>query len=127
MTKLEGSGGPVIPETPKEPVVPLADWDDNNSSHPRLVWWSRFDRRFQVEVHRTGELPVIGDLPVIDVFNSHGVLCIFDHQNKDKLLKSEEVGLSYGAVFGADVADVEEWREKVSEFVDKELPQQTTK
>lgn len=88
----------------ESPVKPLANWDDDDSSHPDLVWWSRLDGRYQVEVHRTG---------------SHsGVLLIFDHQDGDKLIHQEDVGLYYGAIFGPDFADVAEWQEKTIRVID---------
>lgn len=85
-------------------AAPLATWDDNNSSHPDLVWWSRLDGRYQVEVHQTG--------------GYYGILYIFDHQNGDALIHSEQVGLAYGARFGPDVDDVSTWQEKAIEVVD---------
>lgn len=84
---------------------PLAVWNDDSSTHPNLVWWSRLDRRFQVEVQRVG--------------SHNGELVIFDHADGDKELLREKVGLSYGAVFGPDVADVNAWQSWCMEFIDK--------
>lgn len=36
----------------------------------------------------------------------------------DELIYEESVGLSYGAVFGPDIADVEEWMRKSLEIID---------
>lgn len=83
---------------------PLARWNDDNLSHPQLVWWSRLDNKYQVEVHRTGDRT--------------GVLYVFDHNDNNKELFSKDVDLSYGAQFGPDVADVAEWQKATGEFVD---------
>jgi len=83
---------------------PLAKWEDNDSRHENLVWWSRLDNRYQIEVQRTGERA--------------GDLVIYDHSDGDKELLRESVGLSYGARFGPDVSDVEDWKERAVKFVD---------
>ena len=79
---------------------PLTPW---NSNHPKLVWRGKLDNRYLVEVQRTDR--------------SSGILCIFDHKKKNRLIASWKVALSYGAAFGPDVADVAEWTEKVEKFV----------
>lgn len=86
---------------------PLASWDDEQSSHPELVWWSRLDNKYQIEVHRKGE--------------RKARLFIFDHTDGDKVLKSFDVGLSYGAIFGPDIADVSVWQGMAANFVDSLL------
>ncbi|OGN10828.1 MAG: hypothetical protein A3B91_03520 [Candidatus Yanofskybacteria bacterium RIFCSPHIGHO2_02_FULL_41_29] len=85
-------------------VTPLANWDDDQSSHPELVWWSRLDNKYQIEVHRKGARVA--------------KLVIFDHGDNDKMLKSFDVGLSYGAIFGPDTDDVSTWQAMAIEFVD---------
>ncbi len=87
---------------------PLAVWDDNHSAHPNLVWWSRLDHRFQIEVQR--------------VDNYAAKLIIFDHLNENAELLCEDVGLSYGALFGPDVSDVDEWQNRCMKFIDEEFP-----
>ena len=87
-----------------ENVKPLADWDNEQSSNPNLVWWSRLDNRYQIEVYRKGE--------------HEAKLVIFDHTDNDKVLMSLDVGLSYGAIFGPDVDDVMYWQEMACNFVD---------
>lgn len=83
----------------------LLPWDSpGNADHPQLVWRSKLDNRYLIEVHRTDD--------------SHGKLYVFDHNKGDQEIFSQEVGLSYGAMFGPDVADVNEWQEKVLDFVD---------
>ena len=83
---------------------PLAKWGDDDSEHENLVWWSRLDGKYQIEVQRTGEYSA--------------ELVIYDHLDKDKELMREKVSLSYGAKFGPDTADVEDWQKKGVEFVD---------
>lgn len=89
---------------------PLTAWDDtprpqwNFEDCPDLVWGTVLDGRYQIEVQR--------------IEHYRGELCVFDHQDGNRLLKSWTVGLSYGALFGPDVDDVNDWQERVLEFVD---------
>jgi hypothetical protein len=66
-----------------------------------VVWTSTLDRRYEVTVTRTGDYRAE---PTV----SEG----------DLVLHREAVGLSYGAIFGPDVADVADWRRIAVEFVD---------
>lgn len=68
------------------------------------AWYATLDNRYICEVQRT------------EAYN--GVLCIFDHNNNDELIHSEDVGISYDALFGPDVSDVAEWQDKCIEVVD---------
>lgn len=110
-----------------EPVVikitPLAK-EDNDEQDPRLVWHSLFDGRYQVEVHRIGEAPTMAHVftATRPEHVNNAFLHIFDRQNGDELLFSEEVGLSYGSLFGPDVDDVSAWQDRAALFVDAELP-----
>ena len=85
---------------------PIMSWESQEpgDSEGRVVWWSRLDGRYQIEVHRLDEL--------------HGTLYIFDHANGDALIHNEQVGLSYGAVVGPDVDDVDDWRERALRVAD---------
>jgi len=96
-----------------EEVLPLANWDDDKSLHPQLVWWNKLDERYQVEVQRIGEGSESG---------YRGTFFVFDHQEKNKMLLGEKVGLSYQARFGPDVQDVSDWQDRAAKFVDEELP-----
>lgn len=88
---------------------PLIPWDSESIDHPDLVWRAKLDNRYLAEVHRTG---------------SHsGTLYIFDHDKNFKEIARWDVGLSYGAQFGPDVADVAEWEEQVSDFIDNTYEQ----
>ncbi|OGD30034.1 hypothetical protein A2833_02935 [Candidatus Azambacteria bacterium RIFCSPHIGHO2_01_FULL_44_55] len=84
---------------------PLLSWDSaDDTVHPQLVWRNKLDNRYLIEVHRT------------DGYS--GKLYIFDHDKNDQEIFSLDVGLSYGATFGPDVADVQEWQEKALDFID---------
>ena len=88
---------------------PISPWDPPpDFFHNDLVWMTRLDGRYQIEVQRTGART--------------GNLLIFDHGDGDKELACFPVGLSYGAIFGPDVADVAEWQEKVIDFIDNRKP-----
>jgi hypothetical protein len=91
-----------------KPVTPLATWDDDKSRHNELVWWTRLDDRYQVEVQRLYEA-------------NRGRLCIFDREQDMALIHNEEVTLMYGAVFGPDVDDVNTWQQRVLQVIDVEL------
>ena len=93
-----------------KPIVP---WDaDETFAHIDIVWNSKLDERYLIEVRRTGELTA--------------TLLIFDHENDDEELISFDVGLLYGAPFGPDVADVAEWQEKILDFVDNKDKKERT-
>lgn len=83
---------------------PLLPWESNSRNHPQLVWREKLDNRYLVEVRRTG--------------SNTGVLYVFDHDRGDPEIASWEVSLSYRAQFGPDVADIEDWQEKVIDFID---------
>lgn len=85
---------------------PLLPWNaaDRGDYPALLVWRARLDTRYLVEVQRTDDY--------------HGKLLIFDHEREDQEIAHWDVGLSYGAVFGPDTADVQEWEEKVTDFID---------
>jgi hypothetical protein len=45
---------PTTPDPSLEPPEhPLARWDDDDATHPALVWWAQLDGRYLVEVTRT--------------------------------------------------------------------------
>jgi len=65
-----------------------------------VVWTSTLDGKYEVTVTRAD--------------NYHGELTIAEG---DLVLHREAVGLSYGAIFGPDVADVADWQRIAVEFV----------
>ncbi|MDA2936013.1 hypothetical protein MYX06_02245 [Patescibacteria group bacterium AH-259-L05] len=88
---------------------PLIPWDSEETDHPTLIWRAKFDDRYLAEVHRTG--------------NYIGTLYVFDHNKNDKEIASWDVSLAYGAQFGPDAADVYEWQEEVTDFIDNTYEQ----
>ena len=66
-----------------------------------VVWTSTLDGKYEVTVTRTDDY--------------HAELTISEG---NQVLHRESVGLSYGAIFGPDVADVADWRRIAVEFVD---------
>lgn len=69
-----------------------------------IIWEAKLDNIYECAVVRTGER--FGQLTVKDTAG--------------KLLLNEEVGLSYGAVFGPDVDDVRIWESMCIMVVDKQ-------
>lgn len=68
---------------------------------PDIVWESKLDGKYDCRVIRK------------DHYN--GTLKVLDGDN---LLLEKDVGLSYGAVFGPDVADVNQWMQDAMQLVD---------
>jgi hypothetical protein len=85
---------------------PIMAWSSEElyDKNQVMIWWSRLDNKYQIEVQR------------IDGY--HANLIIFDHELKDKKIFEKKVGLSYGARFGPDMEDVENWREIAAGFID---------
>ena len=84
---------------------PLLPWESEDTRHPQLVWRDKLDNRYLIEVRR--------------IAGYRGTLYVFDHQRDDQEIFCWEVGLSFGAWFGpADTTDVQEWEEKVLDFID---------
>lgn len=92
-------------------MKPLMDWDSNEpyDEQGKVVWWTRFDGRYQVEVH-AGPLES----------EHRGHLLIWDRDRDLQLVHTTPVALSYGAKFGPDVADVSLWKHLVTIFVARE-------
>ncbi len=84
--------------------VPLMSWDDKEIAKGDVIWWAKLDQRYQIEVQ--------------GIADRHAQLLIFDHENADALLFSETVPLAYGALFGPDIQDVEDWKDKAIAFID---------
>lgn len=86
---------------------PIMPWDSQDAFDPegKVVWWTRLDKRYQVEVQRKGDY--------------EGTLFIWDHEDEDGgWIMGRAVTLSYAARFGPDVADVAEWQNIAIELVD---------
>ena len=86
-------------------AAPLIPFDaPDGATHPQVIFNAILDDRYIVEVQRTG--------------GATGNLLIFDHDRNDQEIFSQAVGLSYGAKFGPDISDVEDWEMKVADFID---------
>ncbi len=96
------------------------EWFSDEPFGDRVVWWTRVDRRYQVEVHRIGDEPESAMQVYIegDGLVFQGMLNVFDHHDSDALVHSEPVGVSFGAPMGADVADVQRWEQIALAVVD---------
>lgn len=70
-----------------------------------LIWESTLDNIYQCEVTRKAEYK--------------GILKVTNTENNFVLLE-QEVGLSYGAQFGPDVADVADWQNLIVQTVDNQ-------
>lgn len=67
------------------------------------IWEGVLDDRYRVTVSRRSDY--------------RGVLQVVDTET-DEVLHREEVGLSYGAMFGPDGADVARWQDRAIEVVE---------
>lgn len=67
-----------------------------------IVWEAKLDQIYQCKTERTGE--------------STGILKI---EEDDRVLFEKPVTLSFGALFGPDIADVQEWEQTCIDFVDE--------
>jgi len=70
-----------------------------------VIWESVLDDRYDCKVTRNSDYS--GQLKVLDT-------------RTNQSLYDEEVFLSHGALFGPDVADVADWRDKIVKVVDGE-------
>ena len=74
------------------------DWDSTEATDGDwVVWWSRLDDRYQVEVTRDPDS------------TTRANLTIYDHADNNIEVHTEQVGLAYGAGFGPDTGDVDQW------------------
>lgn len=87
---------PIMAWTSEEP------WDDEG----QVVWWTRLDGRYQVEVQRKGEYDA--------------TLFIWDHEAGEEAPPAygKAVTLAFAARFGPDVDDVSYWQQLALEFAD---------
>jgi len=89
-------------------VQPIMDWDDQSGFKDMCCWKTRLDNRYQVEVHRKPD-------------NDYtATLYMWDRDQDMKLVKSEDVTLSYQAIVGPDCADVDSWIEMALIFADSQ-------
>jgi hypothetical protein len=88
---------------------PIMDWESQEPFKDNVVWWTRLDGRYQIEVQRKGE--------------REGTLFIWDREQGDEAppVLGRAVDLSYGAIFGPDVEDVAYWEGLALAFADGKL------
>ena len=77
---------------------------DESGTEPSTVWQSMLDGRYDVRVTRT-EHTHLGILKITDTRDGRVVL-------------EESVPLSYGAMFGPDIFDVQTWQERGIAVID---------
>lgn len=99
-----------LPLAPRAvPDGPLMEWESAECTDPGgwVVWWSRLDRKFQVEVvHTTTE------------DSRAGRLTIYDRTTRE-IIHTSEVEITAGAPFGADAADIAAWQQRAIAAVDQ--------
>ena len=87
-------------------MKPVFAWEDLDNINEKVVWQSRLDGRYQIEVHR------------IDGETHRGIFMIWDKEQDFRQIYAEDVPLMYGAQFGPDVEDVQSWMDKGCVVVD---------
>lgn len=80
------------------------DWDKNEVLDDDIIWWSKLDDHYLIQVRRLRK--------------NEATMCLFNHDNDDEMVSCETVSLAYDAIYGPDVADVEAWQQRASEIVD---------
>jgi hypothetical protein len=85
---------------------PIMDWESQEPFKDNVVWWTRLDGRYQIEVQRKGE--------------REGTLFIWDREQGDEAPPAfgKVVNFAYGAIFGPDVDDVGYWQQIALDFAD---------
>lgn len=83
---------------------PLAPWDDDHWSDPRVLWWARLDERYLVEARL---------LP-----GRRALLLAFDHLSSDALVIRQVVRLVGEPRYGPDPDDVDDWQRRAIRWVD---------
>lgn len=82
---------------------PLADWDDDRSAPPGVLWWSRLDERYQVEARR---------LPARRV-----LLVAFDRGREDELVGRAILTMTGEPCYGPVPDDIRDWQAAVESWV----------
>lgn len=71
-----------------------------------VIWEDMVDKKYPVRVFSTTD-------------RYAGTFEVLDPADHSKVLFTKPVGVSYGAPFGPDAADVSDWQNAACEFVDK--------
>jgi len=69
-----------------------------------IVWSAELDYTWDIKVYRTE--------------NTYKGTLIMKHKETNQIVINEEVALSYGAMFGADVSDAAKWKHMCLEAAD---------
>ena len=69
-----------------------------------VIFTAKLDKQYPVRVIRTGDRT--------------GRLEVYQDDEATEPLRTWDVSLGYGAIFGPDVLDVEEWHGIVAEYID---------
>lgn len=85
-------------------IQPVMRWNDDREFTDTVVWWSRLDSRYLVEVRR------------LEPYK--GKLYIFDRKSDYRLVHSQEVSFMFDAIFGPDVDDVNTWQVIALDYAD---------
>lgn len=102
---MDSPRGVLPSDGPADALAPLAESDDPTLS-AAVVWWSRLDDRYHVEVVRASGSAFDAELRV------------FDTAVGNRVLLREHAILDFGARFGPDVANVAAWQRRVVRLVD---------
>lgn len=83
---------------------------------PNLVWHLVFGEKYLAEVHRVVEADeevkrLLAKIEPPDLLGYCGELFIFEKEKPYKLLHRQVVHLAFKALYGVDIADIEEWHE----------------
>lgn len=98
--------------------TPLATYDIEKNTEPvydvnQVVWAAILDKRFKIEVQRKTELKEDGT-----IYTHLGTLLVFDSVNDDVIILEKETPISYGALFGPDIDDLNTWQNEACNAVD---------
>ena len=74
-------------------------------TNPDALFEATLDKRYKLEVLRNTQ--------------GGGTVSLYDTKNENELVFQKDVDLLYGAVFGADIADIDYWKDLAVNFVDR--------
>ncbi len=83
-----------------------------------VIWESKLDGKYDIVVARSRPSAIDPESPFSPEDLYTGTLTITEGQT---VLFSKEVSVSYGAVFGPDIADVQTWQNMALDFIDAQV------
>lgn len=90
------------------PVGPIMPWESQEAGDGDwIVWWTRLNGLYQVEVVRDSDS------------RDRGTLAVYDHSDGYAVIHTQSVDLMYGAVFGPDIEDIQTWQQTATAAVDR--------